>query len=153
MSESYDPWESVVQKAFDKCAEQFEDEVTKLVHREDISQTEARSHVYNEMRSKYRKAMITVFTNRMVWFDALRKHPIYKTIKKTATNLIDLDDYSSDEAWKSAIGQRKFLFDTILEEYYPPEMESEDDESESEVGQEDDSNNEAEEPAEKNHRR
>jgi len=81
MSESYDPWESVVQKAFDKCAEQFEDEVTKLVHREDISKTEARSHVYNEMRRKYRKAMITVFTNRMVWFDALRKNPIYKTIK------------------------------------------------------------------------
>ena len=105
------------------------------------------------MRSKYRNAMITVFKNRMVWFDALRKHPIYKTIKKTAINLIDLGDFSSDEAWKSAIGQREFLFDTILEEYYPPEMESEDDESEREVGQEDDSNNEAEEPAEKKHRR
>jgi hypothetical protein len=153
MSDSYDPWDSVVQKAFDKCAEQFEEEVTKLVHTDGISTSEARSHVYNDMRSKYRKAMITVFTNRMVWFDALRKHSVYKAIKKTATNLIDLDDYSPDEAWKSAIGQRKYLFDTILDEYSPPEMESEDDESESEAEQEDASHNEAEESPEKKRKR
>jgi hypothetical protein len=65
MRASYDPWDSVVQKAFEKCEEQFEEEVTKLLHKDDMSETEARSLVYHDMRSKYRKAIISVFTNRM----------------------------------------------------------------------------------------
>ena len=122
-SEQYDPWESVVHKAFLKCQDQFEEAVTKLLQKRNIDQTEARKEVYHDMRSTYRKAISSVFINRIVWFQAMRKHPVYKAIKKTAANFVDLDDYSPEEAWKSAIGQRKYLFDTILAEYYPPEVE------------------------------
>ena len=122
-SDQYDPWESVVHKAFLKCQDQFEEEVTKLLQKRNIDEAEARKQVYQDMRSTYRKAVSNVFTDRMVWFHSMRKHPVYRAIKRTATNLVDLDDYSLEEAWKSAIGQRKYLFDTILVEYYPPELE------------------------------
>ena len=121
--DQYDPWDSVVQKAFDKCQDQFEEEVTKLVQRRNIDEAEARTRVYLDMRSIYIKAISNVFANRMAWFEAIRKHLVYKAIKKTATNFVDLDNYSPREAWKSAIGQRKFLFDTILEDYNPPEIQ------------------------------
>ena len=121
-----DPWESVVDKAFDKCQDQFEEEVTKLIRRRNVDQTEARKRVYQDMRGTYRKAVSSVLTDRILWFQAIRKHPVYKAIKRTATTFVDSDDYSQEEAWKSAIGQRKYLFDTILAEYYPPELEDAD---------------------------
>ena len=123
--EHYDPWDSVIERAFDKCQDQFEKEVAKMIRKRKISETGARRHVYQDMQSTYRKAVINIFTKRMVWFDEIRRHPVYKTIKKTATNFIDLEDYNPEEAWKSAIGKRKYIFDNILEEYYPPELEEE----------------------------
>ena len=63
--------------------------------------------------------------DRIVWFNAISKDHVYKAIKKTANNFMDLDDYSSTEAWKSAISQRKYLFDTILFEFQPPELADE----------------------------
>ena len=119
----YDSWESVVKKAFEKCQDQFEEGVTKQIQTLTIGETEARERVYQDMRSTYRKAVGAVFTERMVWFDGVRKHPVYKAIKRTATNFMDLDDYSPDEAWKSAVAQRKYLFDNILAEYNPPDLE------------------------------
>ena len=50
------------------------------------------------MQSAYRKAAMTIFMNRMSWFDAIRKDPIYNAIKRTATHLIEFDDYEPEEA-------------------------------------------------------
>ena len=122
-ADHYDPWESVIQRAFEKCQDQFEEKVTKQIQTLPIGETEARERVYQEMRSTYRKAVGAIFTERMEWFYGVRKHPVYKAIKRTATNFMDIDDYSPDEAWKSAVGQRKYLFDNILAEYNPPELE------------------------------
>ena len=36
--DQYDSWDSVVQKAFDKCQDQFEEEVTKIVQRRKIDE-------------------------------------------------------------------------------------------------------------------
>ena len=33
-----------------------------------------------------------------------------------------LDDYDNEEAWKSAVNKRKFMFDGILKVYDPPEL-------------------------------
>lgn len=131
--EEEDPWDSVMQKAFDKCQDQFERGVAQLLQSTDIGETEARKRVYLDMRSTYRKAASGVFTERMLWFHAIRKQAVYKAIKKTANNFVDLDDYGLDEAWKSAVGQRKYLFDTILVQYNPPDIEGgEEDSSEDE---------------------
>ena len=49
-----------------------------------------------------------------------------QVIKKTVNNFVELDDYGLEEAWKSAVGQRKYLFDTILSQYNPPDLQKED---------------------------
>ena len=91
--------------------------------------------MYDDMRSAYRKVVMTIFMNRMTWFDAIRKDRIYKAIKRTATNLIELDDYDPEEAWKSAVAQRKYLLDKLLEDYEPSDLASEsDDERDQETG-------------------
>ena len=79
----------------------------------------------------------------MVWYDAIRKNPIYKAIKKTGNNFMVLDDYGANEAWKSAIRQRKYIFDNILEAYQPPELEEDNPE------EEDTSDSDNEEPPDK----
>lgn len=121
--ERYDPWDSVVQKAFEKYQDQYEEQVIKLKLQQGLSEVEARNRVYLDMRGVYRKALGNVLINRIEWFHAINKAPVYKALKKTATNLMAVDDYGQEEAWKSAVSQRKYLFDSILSEYYPPELE------------------------------
>ena len=128
--EEEDPWDSVVQRAFAKCQHQFERRVAELLQTADIDEVEARQRVYLDMRSIYRKAASGVFAERMLWFYAIRKQSVYKAIKKTVNNFVELDDYGLDEAWKSAVGQRKYLFDTILVQYNPPEIDGVDIEEE-----------------------
>ena len=62
-----------------------------------------------------------IFVNEMLWFHAMRKDPVFLSVKTTVTDLKLLDDYDNEEAWKSAVSKRKFLF-LILKEYGPPEM-------------------------------
>ena len=58
-----------------------------------------------------------------MWFNAMQADPIYKSIQNTAKNLIVMEDYSRDEAWKYAICKRKYLLDTVLDEFELPEMD------------------------------
>jgi polyhydroxyalkanoate synthesis regulator protein len=124
-SDMYDPWESVIQKAFEKCQEQFEEEVQKLLSKSNRNETEVKKQVYEDMKSVYRKAVSSVFTNRMMWFNAIQKDSLYKAIKKTANQLMELDDYGKEEAWKYAVSKRKYIFDDLLEQFAPPEMNRE----------------------------
>lgn len=125
-----DPWDSVIQKAFEKCQDQFERRVKELLHTTEITENDARQRAYLDMRAIYRKAASGIFTDRMLWFHAIRKQWVYKAIKKTVNNFVELDDYGLDEAWKSAVGQRKYLFDTILADYNPPDLEDDEEEQE-----------------------
>ena len=38
---------------------------------------------------------------------------------------MEMEDYSRDEAWKYAIRKRKYLLNSVLEEFEPPELEGE----------------------------
>jgi len=155
MDKRYDPWEGVIQKAFEKCDDKYQEEMEKLMKRKKLSRSDAGRRVYQDMGSAYRKAVMSIFMNRMTWFDAMRKDQIYKAIKKTATNLIELDDYEPEEAWKSAVAQRKYLLDKLLEDYEPSDLasesvderdqESEDSESDDAVEQEGGGNDDDEE--------
>ena len=63
----------------------------------------------------------------MLWFNALSKEPVYKTIKKIVSELRTEDDFSADEAWKFATNKRKYLFDCILKTYEAPEPSDDED--------------------------
>ena len=90
--------------------------------RQGIDEDDARKRVYDNMLPTYRKALGNIFFNEMLWFRAMRKDPVFLSVKTTVSDLKLLDDYDNEEAWKSAVNKRKFLFDRILKEYDPPEL-------------------------------
>ena len=86
------------------------------------------------MLPAYRKALANSFVNEMLWFHAMRKDPIFLSVKTTVSDLKLIEDYDNEEAWKSAINKLKFLFDRILKEYNPPELSgSEDDDDDTQT--------------------
>ena len=51
------------------------------------------------------------------------KEPCFPVCENlSVSDLKLLDDYDNEEAWKSAVSKRKFLFDRILKEYDMPEL-------------------------------
>ena len=88
-----------------------------------MEQEEARSKAYKELKPTFRKALMTSISNRVIWFNAMQADPIYKSIQNTAKNLIVMEDYSRDEAWKYTICKRNYLLDTVLDEFELPEMD------------------------------
>jgi hypothetical protein len=127
-NEEVDPWQGIVDKAFEKCQHLYEDRVHKLKQRH-VKESDARQETYEDMIATYRKAIMNIFTTRMVWFTAMQEDSIYKAIKKTADDLKILDDYGHDESWKYATSKRKYLFDKILDKYDPPDVDESEDES------------------------
>ena len=67
----------------------------------------------------FRKALMASLSDRMIWFNSFQVDPIYKTIRNTAKALMEMEDYSKDKAWKYAIRKRKYLLDSVLEEFEP----------------------------------
>jgi hypothetical protein len=123
-----DPWDDVVDEVFQKCQSQYDSKVKELMEEEtDISDSEAKERVFRNMRTTYREAMMNTFGSKLIWFDAMKKDPIYKSIKKTVNRLIDADGYDEEEALKYGILKRRFLFDKVLTSYDNPELEGEDD--------------------------
>lgn len=123
--DKYDPWDSLIQKTFEQCRDEFEERVSNLTHKRHIDQEEARNTAYEELQPIFRKALMALFTSRVTWFNAMQTDPIYKAIRKTAKGLMEGEDYGRDEAWKYAISKRKYLLDTVLEEFDPPKMAEE----------------------------
>ena len=91
----------------------------------------------------FRKAFMASLSDRMIWFNSFQLDPIYKTMRNTANALMEMEDYSKDEAWKYAIRNRKYLLDSVFEEFEPPEMEGE------EQSEHDDDGDDDEQPASK----
>lgn len=122
-----DPWRYIVEQAFQKCQSEYESTVNELMEKDAyISESEAKENVFRSMKSTYRRAIMNSLAKELIWFDAMKNDPIYKSIKKTITQLIDTDGYDKDEAFKYGILKRQFLFDKVLETYQIPELERED---------------------------
>lgn len=145
-----DPWEDLVELAFQNCDDTYQEEVDKLMQKDNISSEDARKEVYDTMRSTYRKAIMNQLMKRLGWFNVIKKDPIYKAIRKTALDLIRVDDYEPEEAWKSAVRQRKYLLDKLLDDYEPSYMIQESDEDQDEDASASGSDNEDAEDDNKN---
>ena len=120
--DAYDPWEGLVQKAFDECRQKFEEEVNNLTRRLSIDQADARYKAYKDLLPTFRKALVTLFIKRMTWCKAMEQDPVYKTIRKTVKRLKEDEDFESQEAWKYAVSKRKYLLDKVLEDFDPPNI-------------------------------
>lgn len=123
VADTYDSWESLVRRAFEDCREEFEEEVNNLTERRHFDQTEARRKAYTDLLPAFRKSLMSLFIKRITWCKAMEHDPIYKTIRKTVNKLIVEEDFDRQEAWKYAVSKRKYLLDTVLEKFDPPQFE------------------------------
>ncbi|XP_052804040.1 uncharacterized protein LOC128234087 [Mya arenaria] len=99
-----------------KSQSQYEEKVRELMQEDaDLSESEAKKDVLEDMRGTYRKALLNIFEARLTWFDAI----------KTVNQLKDTENYEEQEAVKYAILKRRFLFDKVLDSYNVPQLDAE----------------------------
>jgi hypothetical protein len=78
-----DPWQTIVDEAFTECQPRFETKVSELMNEDsDISESEARENIFEDMKNIYRKAIMNTFGSKVHWFNVMKKDPIFKSIKK-----------------------------------------------------------------------
>ena len=128
-SDSEDPWDELVTKAFEQCELKFSDYVKSYMNKEGATEHEARKQVYRHMQSKYRKALAKVLTDKVLWFNHLSRDPLFRGIKKTVSRIRAEQDMDEEESWRYGINQRMFALDSILNQYLPPEVSDSEEES------------------------
>ena len=128
-SEDEDPWDDLITESFEQCDYKYRENVKDYIKEEGVPEEEARQRIYGNMRDTYRKALANALTDKVLWFNNLRKDPIYKAIKKTVSSLQTETDYDEDEATRYGISKRKYMLDRVLKQYEAPEL-SEDEDSE-----------------------
>ena len=109
----YDPWDSLIQKTFQRCQVQFKERVDNLTNNRHMEQEEARCKAYKELKPLFRKALVASLSHRGMLFNAMQVDPVYKIIH-TAKALAEMEDYGS---------KLKYILDNVLEAFEPPEME------------------------------
>lgn len=114
-----DPWFCLIDRAWDAWQTEYEQKVLYYIQTEGNHLDEAKNRAYKAMIDKYRKTLQKSFVSIVLWFRAITKDPVYKSIKNTVSDL-ELEDYESEEAWKYAVSKRKYLFEKLLNEYVPP---------------------------------
>ena len=126
----------MIEEAFERCQSEFVERVTKRMVGQGVDEDDARKRVYDNMLPTYRKAFANIFVTEMLWFHAMRKDPVYLSVKNTVSDLKLIEDYDNEEAWKSAVNKRKFLFNKILKEYDPPELSGPEDDDDDDTQRE-----------------
>ncbi len=126
-SESDDVWDSLIKIEFCELQSAYEEKVKDIMKLKNIRKSRARSDVYEEMRPLYRRAIIKRFLARLLWFDSIRRDGIYKAIRASAERLRTEEEYGRQEALQYATNKRKYLFDKLLSDYGPPEIEADGD--------------------------
>ncbi|KAL4236047.1 hypothetical protein ACF0H5_004433 [Mactra antiquata] len=122
-STDLDPWNEIIDEAYQKCQSQYDSKVAEIMDEDsDVSDEEAREDAFEDMRSVYRTAMMNSFGSKLLWLQAMKRDPIYKSIKKTFNRLVEIEDFDNEEALKYAILKRKFLFDKVLDAYDLPDL-------------------------------
>lgn len=99
-----------------------------------MDQLAARAAAFKQLRSLYRKAITKYFIEKMLWYQLIKHDSIFKVIKESVTRLVEEEDYELEEAWKYAASKRKYLFDDLLKQYLPPEVDDEDEDRDMEDG-------------------
>ncbi len=123
-SESDDVWDSLIKIELCKLQSAYEEKVKDVMKLKSIRESRARSDVYKKMRPLYRRAIIKRFVARLLWFDSIRRDGVYKAIRASAERLRTEEDYGRQEALQYATNKRKYLFDKLLSDYGPPEIEA-----------------------------
>ena len=88
----------LIEEAFERCQSEFDERVTEHKARKGVDEDDARKRVYVYMLPTYRKALVHVFVNEMLWFHAMRNDHVFLSVKTTVSDLKLLDGYDNKEA-------------------------------------------------------
>ena len=130
-------WRLLIEEAFEQCQSEFDERVSKHMARQGVDEDDARKRVHDNMLPTYRKKLANIFVNEILKVHTMRKDPIFLSANITVSDLQFLDDYDNEEAWKSAVDKRKFLFDRILKENDPRELSGSEDDVDNDTQTED----------------
>ena len=93
---------------------------------DNIDQQAGRSLAFEQLQSLYRKAVISRFVEKMLWYKSIKHDPLFQAIKESVKRLVGGQDYDLEEAWKYASTKRKYLFENLLKQYLAPNDVNED---------------------------
>ena len=83
---------------------------------------EAEKKTFDELKSNYKQALISIYMTSYKWENILKEDPIHKQIMATAKRLRSEDDYDLAESYALALKKRKFLLERILDNYEMPKL-------------------------------
>ena len=110
LDQEEEPWSEIIDEAFKECQSKFVERVKDLMDSENIDQRAGRSLAFKQLQSLYRKAVISRFVEKMLWYKSLKHVPLFQAIKESVKRLVGGQDYDLEEAWKYASTKRKYLF-------------------------------------------
>ena len=112
----------MIEEAFDRCQSQFDERVTKhMAGPGRCSEARVRQYVTSIQNTEKRWRTFSLL-KCCGFMPCQRTLFSCLCVKTKVSDLKLLEDYDNEEAWKSAVNKRKFLFDRILKEYDPPEL-------------------------------
>ena len=69
--------------------------------------------------------MISHFEEKMLWYKSIKHGRFFQAIKESVKRLVGEEYYDLEEAWKYASSKCKNLFENLLKQYLPPEIDDE----------------------------
>ena len=96
--EDKDPWMPMVEEAMQNHRTTFEE-------------------IYANILPKIQKELESIYMERLLWMQQLKKDPIHQKIMQTRDSFVDTDDFDPDEAMEAAVNKRKFLIKRLLKDY------------------------------------
>ena len=117
----FDPWNKLKQQAFYGLQDTFDETCeTYLEQNPGMEIAEAERKTFDELKSNYRKALISNYHDLVQLGNILKKDPIHEQIVATAKRSRSEDDYDLAESYAWALIKRKFLLERILDNYEMP---------------------------------
>ena len=104
-------------KTFERCQSGFKEREDTLTRYRRMEQEMVRSKTYKELKTNVQESAYDFVKRQSDMVQCNASRPFFKSIQNTAKNLIVMENYSRDQAWKYAICKRKYLLDIVLEEF------------------------------------
>ena len=106
----------MVEEAMQNHRTTFEEIKMNLIH-SGLDEQSAIEKAYANILPKIQKELESIYMERLVWMQQLKKDPIHQKIMQTRDSFVDYDDFDPDEAMEAAVNKRKFLIKRLLKDY------------------------------------
>ena len=127
----------VVNDAVEDTRGEFEDKVKEIMEEQGISEKKAQRMSHNELLPKLRKTYRQGLADYIIQMHKIQETDMYCKLMQTVEHLMEEEDFGQEEAIKQAFKQRKFMFDTLVEELDIESEESDEEREQSEAEEED----------------